>query len=101
MKVIIDVPEDVYTRLFDNGIETSFEDIEAIETAVRVGTPIPQGHGELKDTDTIRKEMLRHKYSDSFCEEHHIDHSINMEIALAIIDKAPTIIEADKEGEQE
>ena len=38
MKIVIEISEDVYTRLFDNGIETSFEDIEAIDIAIRVGT---------------------------------------------------------------
>lgn len=45
MKLVIDISENVYTRLFDNGIEISLEDREAINIAIRGGTPIPKGHG--------------------------------------------------------
>ena len=42
MKIVIDISENIYTRLFDNGIETSVEDREAIYIAIRSGMPIPK-----------------------------------------------------------
>ena len=39
MKWIIDLDENVFTRLFDNGVETSSEDREAIDRAIRNGKP--------------------------------------------------------------
>lgn len=48
MKIVIDIPEDVYTRLFNNGTETSFEDRKVIDTAIRLGTPLPKGYDSIK-----------------------------------------------------
>lgn len=39
MKLIIDVDENVFTRLFDNGVDTSLEDRKVIDRAVRNGKP--------------------------------------------------------------
>lgn len=44
MKLIIDIDENVYTRLFDNGIqdnEIATDDICEMARALRRGTPIP------------------------------------------------------------
>lgn len=44
MKLIIDIPEDVYTRLFDNGMqdnEIAVDDICEMARSLRLGTPIP------------------------------------------------------------
>lgn len=40
MKVIIDIDENVFTRLFDNGKPTDIADGIIIERAIRNGTPI-------------------------------------------------------------
>lgn len=48
MKIVIDIPEDVYTRLFDNGIqdnEIATDDICEMARSIRLGTPLPKGHG--------------------------------------------------------
>ena len=37
MKIVIDIDENVFTRLFDNGVNTSLEDRKAIDQAVRNG----------------------------------------------------------------
>lgn len=42
MKVLIDISEDVFTRLFDNGVDASIDDLRQLETTVRKGTPIPK-----------------------------------------------------------
>ena len=44
MKLIINILDDVYTRLFDNGIqdnEIATDDICEMARALRLGTPIP------------------------------------------------------------
>ena len=38
MKVLIDIDENLYTRLFDNGIEISNDDVSVMATAIRKGT---------------------------------------------------------------
>ena len=57
MKLIIDIPEDVYTRLFDKGIqdnEIAIDDICEMARSLRCGTPLPKGHGRLIDADELK-----------------------------------------------
>ena len=52
MKLITDIPEDVYTRLFDNGIqdnEIAVDDVCEMARALRLGTPL----------DEVKKEILK------------------------------------------
>lgn len=37
MDIVINISEDVYTRLFDNGTDTSLEDRKVIDKAIRIG----------------------------------------------------------------
>lgn len=47
MKLIIDIDDNVFTRLFDNEVDTSSEDRKVIDRAVRNGTPYEERpHGE-------------------------------------------------------
>lgn len=91
MKVVIDISEDVYTRLFDNGIETSIEDRKAIETAIRVGTPLPKGHGRLVDAEDVKENHRRWIG--------YLDEDMIARLNIAIDIHVKTIIEADKESE--
>ena len=48
MQIAIDIPEDVYTRLFDNGIqdnEIATDDICEMARSIRLGIPLTKGHG--------------------------------------------------------
>lgn len=78
MQIVIDIDDNLYTRLFDNG------DIDAVDmrracVAIRKGTPLPKGHGRLIDADAVLVEPFGDTYKD--------------------IDIAETIIKADKESE--
>ena len=56
MRLVIDIPEDVYTRLFDNGIqdnEIAVDDVCEMARALRLGTPLPKHHGRLIDEKVI------------------------------------------------
>ena len=94
MKLVVDIDDNIYTRLFDNGVPidltTAINDATDIATAIRKGTPLPKGHGDLID----RNELLDCSYEiDSmYCE---YDEVVNVDD----IKDAPTIIEADKESE--
>lgn len=44
MKLIIDIDDNVFTRLFDNGVDTSSDDRKVIDRAIRNGMP----YGECK-----------------------------------------------------
>ena len=79
MQIVIDIPEDVYTRLFDNGIqdnEIAVDDVCEMARALRLGTLLPKGHGRLIDADAVLVEPFGNTYKD--------------------IDIAETIIEADR-----
>ena len=78
MQIVIDIPEDVYTRLFDNGVPTSIADGIVMERAIRKGTPLPKGHGRIVDENKIT----------SFGWNGTDNHAVV---------EVPTIIEADKE----
>lgn len=94
MEIVINIPEDVYTRLFDNGIqdnEIAVDDVCEMARAIRKGTPLPK-HGRLIDADETLKrhcvDLCREKPS---CYEDCLIYDL--------FHLAPTIIEADKESE--
>ena len=80
MKVIIEIPEEEYTRWITDG------EIDAliVRDALRNGIPLPKGHGRLIDADKIEFEYY---YGEWFITEAAIDHQ-------------PTVIEADAESER-
>lgn len=46
MQIVIDIDDNLYTRLFDNG-EEYVADMRRACVAIRKGTPLPKGHGRL------------------------------------------------------
>ena len=104
MKLIIDIPEDVYTRLFDNGIqdnEIATDDICEMARALRLGTPLPKGHGRLIDADELANDdRVCNGISCSECPfENFREHSCRW---CDFIKDYHAIIKADTEsGEQE
>ena len=82
-EIVIKIDEDVYTRLFNNGIqdnEIATDDICEMAKAIRNGTVLPKGHGDLIDVS----EYFNKEFGD----------------AREFLDKAERIIEADKESEE-
>ena len=84
MQIVIDIDDNLYTRLFDNGEEYA-ADMRRACGAIRKGTPLPKGHGAIKDISQIEIPM---------CE----DRAYETWVQVAI-NAAPTIIEADIESE--
>lgn len=90
MRIVIDIDENVFTRLFDNGDEYVV-DMRRACVAIRKGTPLPKGHGRLIDADALGEKL--HRYTEA-----------PYQYALTVFGESPTIIEADKaesEGENE
>ena len=78
MQIVIDIDENVFTRLFDNGTDFyDTDDILAMAKSIRKGTPLPKGHGRLIDENQIAGDS-------------------SWDIADRL-DATPTIIEADSE----
>ena len=73
MQIVIDIPEEDYIRLRDEGM---FGNVTTFKRAVREGTPLPKGHGRLIDADAVLVEPFGNTYKD--------------------LDIAETIIEADR-----
>ena len=79
MQMVIDIPDDIYVGLFDVREITGGE-CAWLLSAVKNGTPLPKGHGDLKDVDEIERIWKKGNFVRS---------------ALLF---APTIIKADKEA---
>ena len=52
MQIMIDIDENLYTRLFDNGNTNAVDMLKAC-VAIRKGKPLPKGHGDLVDRNKI------------------------------------------------
>lgn len=92
MKVVIDIPEEVYKRTV---FYREFRDLNDCVTTIKAlenGTPLPKGHGDLIDRDDVKK-----KYP---LEIDGLDLRNNNQCLHTAMDDTPTIIEADKEGEE-
>ena len=82
MQIVIDIPEDVY-------IARKYGEISpwvtgTILDAVEQGTPLPKGHGRLKDIDKLKSDgdiVTNYNYRSAVSWEQIID--------------APTVLEAD------
>lgn len=104
MQIVIELPDETYKDIkeensiygINNGLSARITG--KVVGAIQNGTPLPKGHGRLIDADDLRLDIIGHKYSNNFCEEHNIDWSINLGMLNILLADAPTIIEADKSG---
>lgn len=46
MQVVVEINDNLYTRLFDNGVD-NYDDAVDMAKAIRKGTPLPKGYGKL------------------------------------------------------
>lgn len=91
MQIVIKIDDNLYTRLFDNGVD-NYDDAVDMAKAIRKGTPLPKGHGRLIDEQSI---IDRFKPIEKF--EHW---RIGLDGLFNVLSDAPTILEADKESEK-
>lgn len=99
MEIVIKIDDSTYKDIIDNGIVFD-EDNSYVATAIKNGTPLPKGHGDLKDADIykaeVKKYIAENKNSDDLYLAGCGDGAYH---ALHIYDCTPTIIEADGGGE--
>lgn len=87
MQVVIEIPEEEYKI-----IKNRKGPMVWVEHLIKNGTPLPKGHGELKDVDNLKSAFVmwstavKGNFSDA-------------DIA-SIIYNSPTIIEADRKVEE-
>jgi hypothetical protein len=79
-------------------IKNSNKPLYYVEHLIKEGTPLPKGHGRLKDTDKISDELERLRDSwNQYGNEYESGKYEGYDYALDEVLDAPTIIEADKE----
>lgn len=92
MQIVIEIPEDVYTRLFDSGIqdnEIAVDDVCEMARALRLGTPLPKGHGKIIDVADLLDRIC---LDDT---DENREDNVGEIVTLEDIDFIPAIIEAD------
>lgn len=94
MQVVIEISDDTYEYIL-NGSETSIDESNVV-TAVRNGTPLPNGHGRLKDIDEIKWYGCTSEddcpYKNRDCKD-----CDRAECSKTQFDSIPVLIPADKE----
>lgn len=95
MQIVIDIPEEKYKSICDHYY---FMHENEIMFAIKNGTPLPKGHGALKDADklAIAIAMIRDK-CNYYGNEYEQALFQAYDICVDEIIDAHTIIEADKE----
>ena len=95
MKIVIEIPEEIRLLLINNQESSLNLDQKSImesciKSAIINGIPLPKGHGRLIDAEKLEPRDISPEpwYSPMWGFE------------LVDIEDAPTIIEADKEGEE-
>ena len=91
MKLIIDIPEEVYKRMTNGDLP-----IYMAYKYVKNGAPLPEGHGRLIDADDAISKICGGSCGCHF-EECGYDKPC---FSVTRIESAQTIIEADKEEEK-
>ena len=93
IELVIKIPEEIRLALINN-IQLSIVQqsicVSCIEQAIINSTPLPKGHGRIGDLDALREEVSSWGMND-YEPSDFIDE----------IDRADTIIEADKEHEDD
>lgn len=99
MQIVIDIPEEEYKRMKEKSM---FGRVDVWKDAIRNGTPLPKGHGDLKDIVKIEEAFWNNNLIDKNMDS--IDNGESQKIRRAMIRTmyldVPTIIEADKEDLQ-
>ena len=93
MELVIKIPEDYYNAIKEIPVEQSTADM----LIIRNGTPLPKGHGELKDVNKFSYECSYSKKDD--CARSHCNDCPYYTVSLADIQKAEVLVKADK-GEE-
>ena len=89
MQIVIDIDDNLYTRLFDSGVDYVM-DMRRACAAIRNGKPLPKGHGRLIDYGYVVDAIDDWVNSGEYNYTNATDYLRNR------IRNVPTVIEADK-----
>lgn len=87
MQIVIDIPNRIYKIIQNKTL--NIMDAEILEKAVKNGTPLPKGHGDLKDADKLKHAFISWSMA--------VQGSFTDSDIASIVCNSPTIIESDKE----
>lgn len=98
MQIVIDIPNKIYESVQDGTYcGTLYEELKN-------GTPLPKGHGDLKDVSKIHLDKFVNCKNYSLHPLHSEDFKRGYNFAIDdvwnVLREAQTIIEADKEAEE-
>ena len=105
MQLVIKIDDNLLNRI---RMSNSIPDINGIDVVnsmncIKNGTPIPEGHGDLKDVSDFNFMCKYFHDGDYGCEDkgkRHCQGCSDYAISWSDINDAETIIEADKESEE-
>ena len=78
MKLVVNIPDDVYVRLFDNGIECNSDDQNTINIAIRKGEPVNDVVSEIKYLADFHSEKVGREYTCTFTGEEPMDKYVSL-----------------------
>ena len=93
MKIVIDIDDNLYTRLFFFFFD-DYDYAVDMATAIRKGTPLPEHHGRLIDADKVLDDIEK-KYPASVSEIEKCKKYARLVYYWAV-KNAPTIIEGSE-----
>lgn len=103
MKLVIEIPDELYNKIIEN---SKLYTVPYIDDVIAHGTPLPKGHGDLKDIEMIKHDILesnefKWRVTKTFMGETLGEtRAYDIGVIKKLIDNATTIIEADKEVEE-
>ena len=89
IELVVKMPEEEYKIIKNYTAPMTWA-----ERLIKNGTPLPKGHGRLIDVNDLLDDI---SLEDN---DYNRDVNVGEIITLENIDRIPTIIEADREGEQ-
>ena len=92
MQIVIEIPDYMYEVIKRNGSGAP----KAIDDAIANGTPLPKGHGRLKDIDEIDWYGCTTEYDCAYKNRDCKDCD-RAECSKTQVDSIPVLIPADKE----
>lgn len=99
MKIVIDIPEIAY-EAFKEWHKNKVATVE--QSIIANGMPLPKGHGRLIDGDKIANDVNALKDNwNRYGNEYESGRYESYDYAVDTIEDAPTIIEADKENDND
>ena len=93
IELVVKIPKEVYryAKRYNVSSMLAIKEIDICMNAIANGTPLPKGHGDLKDADKLKHAFIKWSMA--------VQGSFTDSDIASIVYNSPTIIEADKEQE--